>query len=233
MSALDTWRASLPDTAEQRLPKALKLVIPGAPRTKKNSPVIVRNITDAFLADFIWAWEQENTEVTVTAPEVKAWVSARELILPHPRLLPSPAYREWHDAAVKAVLPILEPLKCYFPITYACHLLVKVYRDADRGDWSGYMQGIGDFLEDVGIVEDDVLIRSFDGSRLLKDAENPRVELWISPYHQEGDTGLFERTAKEWANHVEPEPDSISADEEQRGGTRTGLYSVYGGRRHG
>lgn len=233
MNALDTWRASLPDVAEERLPKALKLVVPGAPRTKKNSPVIVRNVTDAFLKDLIWSWEREKASQMVSLSDIITWLENRETIFPHPRLLPSQAFRDWEAAAVKAVLPVLEPLKRYFPITYSCHLIAKVYRDRDAGDWLGYMQGISDFLEDIGVVEDDVLIRSYDGSRLYKDSENPRVELWLSPWHQEADTGLFERPAKEWANHVEPEPESISADEEQRGGSRTGLFSVYGGRRHG
>jgi len=238
VNALDTWRASLPDAAEERLPKALKLVVPGAPRTKKNSPVIVRNITDAFLKQFLVDFQTDNyldlrAGGPVNEERLWEWVTNRETILPHPRLLPSQAFRDWEAAAVKAVLPVLEPLKRYFPITYSCHLIAKVYRDRDAGDWLGYMQGISDFLEDIGVVEDDVLIRSYDGSRLYKDSENPRVELWLSPWHQEADTGLFERPAKEWANHVEPEPESISADEEQRGGSRTGLFSVYGGRRHG
>jgi hypothetical protein len=238
MTALEAWKESLPEVAEERLPKALKLVVLGAPRTKKNSPVIVRNITDAFLKDFIWAWESEKPPRPILSEaEIWEWLKNRDTVLPHPRLLPSQAYRDWHAAAIKAVLPVLEPLRRFFPVTYACHLLCKVYRDADRGDWAGYIQGIGDFLEDVGIVEDDVLLRSFDGSRLYKDAENPRVELWLSPWTQEGNMGLFERPAREWAEHEEPEPDPvdslnadteemISADEEQRGGYRP-LVSRY------
>jgi len=234
LSALETWRASLPDEAAERIPNSLKLVIPGAPRTKKNSPVLVRNVSDAFLRNFILDWERENTEVTVSENEVIQWLNNRETVLPHPRLLPSQAYRDWEAAAITGILPVLEPFRMYFPINYACHMMAKIYRDRDVGDWCGYVQGIGDFLEDVGILQDDVLLRSFDGTRLYKDAENPRIELWLTPWTQEGNTGLFELPAKQWANHVEPEPESISADEEQRGGARTsGLFSVYGGRRHG
>jgi hypothetical protein len=222
MTALETWKESLPASPAERLPKSLKLTVAGAPRTKKNSPVIVRNITDAFL-----------NPLPMSEQGLWEWVTNRETILPHPRLLPSPAYRDWEAAAIKAVLPVLEPLRRFFPVNYSCHLLAKVYRDRDVGDWCGYMQGLSDFLEDIGVVEDDILIRSYDGSRLLKDPENPRVELWLTPWHQEADTGLFERPAREWAEHEEPAPEELSADEEQRGGTRTGLYSVYGGRRHG
>lgn len=53
------------------------------------------------------------------------------------------------------------------------------YRDADRGDAVGYYQGLADLLEKRGIVADDRQIVSWDGSRLLKDATNPRVELTL------------------------------------------------------
>jgi hypothetical protein len=242
LNALETWRASLPDTPEERLPKALKLVVPGAPRTKKNSPVLITGMTDAWLRDLIIQWTLDRPDGHLSENDIMRWVADRDVAMPHPRLLPSQAYRDWEAGAVKAVLPVLEPLRRFFPINYSCHLLAKVYRDADRGDWCGYMQGIGDFLEDVGIVEDDVLLRSIDGSRLCKDAENPRIELWLTPWTQEGDTGLFERPARDWAEHEEPEPDPvdciaatdteemISADEEQRGGYRP-LVSRYAGRR--
>jgi hypothetical protein len=234
MNALDTWRASLPDTPEERLPKPLKLVIPGAPRTKKNSPVLITGMTDAWLKDLVMDFQRELVPIRFQEEAtVLEWLRNRETALPHPKLLPSQAYRDWEAAAIKGVLPELEPLRKYFPINYSCHLLAKVYRERDAGDWCGYMQGIGDFLEDIGVLEDDVLLRSFDGSRLLKDAENPRIELWLLPYYQETGMGLFELPAREWAQHEEPEPEEVvSADEEQR---RTGsiLYSIYGGRRHG
>jgi len=229
MTPLDAWLEGLPDVAEERLPKALKLVIPGPPRTKKNSPVIVRNIADSFLRELVWAWETEKAPRPAhTEGEVREWITNREIQLPYPRLLPSQAYRDWKEAAVKAVLPLLEPLRRFFPITYACHLMARVYRDRDAGDWCGYMQGIGDFLEDVGVLEADVLIRSFDGSRLHKDVINPRIELWLSPWTQEGDTGLFERPAREWVENEEPEPDFVSIDQEaDDDGSRSLLYTVY------
>lgn len=55
------------------------------------------------------------------------------------------------------------------------------YRDRDVGDAVGYYQGLADLLEKRGVVANDKWIRSWDGSRLLKDAANPRVELTLTP----------------------------------------------------
>lgn len=55
-----------------------------------------------------------------------------------------------------------------------------VYREALVGDHVGYTQAIGDMLEYAGVLADDKLIADWDGTRLLKDAINPRVEITIS-----------------------------------------------------
>jgi hypothetical protein len=45
----------------------------------------------------------------------------------------------------------------------------------------GYYQGLADLLESRGILANDKHIVSWDGSRLLKDAARPRVELILTP----------------------------------------------------
>lgn len=55
-----------------------------------------------------------------------------------------------------------------------------IYRDANRGDAVGYYQAIADLLEKVGVVSNDKWIVSWDGSRMRKDAANPRVEVTIT-----------------------------------------------------
>ena len=55
-----------------------------------------------------------------------------------------------------------------------------VYRAANRGDLVNYLQAIADALEAAGVVENDRLIVSWDGSRLLLDRKRPRVELELS-----------------------------------------------------
>lgn len=53
------------------------------------------------------------------------------------------------------------------------------YRDALRGDAVGYYQALADTLQKFGLVKNDSLIEQWDGSRLLKDAKNPRIEVTL------------------------------------------------------
>ena len=55
-----------------------------------------------------------------------------------------------------------------------------IYRDRNVGDATNFYQAIGDVLQDAGVIENDRLIEHWDGSRRLKDAENPRVEVFLS-----------------------------------------------------
>ena len=54
------------------------------------------------------------------------------------------------------------------------------YRDARRGDAVGYYQGLADLLEKRGVIENDAQLTQWDGSRLLLDRENPRVEIELT-----------------------------------------------------
>jgi Holliday junction resolvase RusA-like endonuclease len=95
--------------------------------------------------------------------------------------MPSHAYMcwnqvaQWHlaeirgKAAGRGNLPITEQLNCR----------ALFYRDAFTGDAVGYYQGLADALQEASIVKDDKLIVSWDGSRLLKDAANPRIEVTL------------------------------------------------------
>jgi Holliday junction resolvase RusA-like endonuclease len=55
-----------------------------------------------------------------------------------------------------------------------------VYRERNVGDFDGYMQALGDILQYCGILANDRYIAHRDGSRLLKDASNPRMEITIT-----------------------------------------------------
>lgn len=59
------------------------------------------------------------------------------------------------------------------------------YRDANRGDANGYYQGLADALEAAGVVADDKWIVQWDGSRLRKDAQRPRIEVTLRALTQE------------------------------------------------
>ncbi len=59
-----------------------------------------------------------------------------------------------------------------------------VYRQREAGDLVGYLQAIGDILESAGVVANDERIKSWDGSRLTKDARFPRIELELNLFNE-------------------------------------------------
>lgn len=97
------------------------------------------------------------------------------------RILPSQAWSNW-----VALAHIKRPGGPAWavgtpPLDWPMNLRAHFYRDAERGDAVGYYQGLADLLEKRHVIENDALIRSWDGSRLLKDSGTPRVELWFDP----------------------------------------------------
>jgi Holliday junction resolvase RusA-like endonuclease len=91
--------------------------------------------------------------------------------------MPSHAFIEWNRSAQVHLAPVARAIKQPIAVTVNCRALF--YRDALRGDAVGYYQALADALEEAGIVENDRLIVSWDGSRLLKDADNPRIEVTL------------------------------------------------------
>lgn len=89
-------------------------------------------------------------------------------------VLPSAAWRKW---AKSAVVLIWSP-GC--PVTVPVNCAAVFYRDADRGDAVGYYQGLADLLEARGVVANDRLLVSWDGSRLAVDRARPRVEIVLT-----------------------------------------------------
>jgi hypothetical protein len=87
------------------------------------------------------------------------------------RVFPSAAYEAFNSLAVPQLRrqyrgePIQQPVNCR----------ALFLRDALRGDAVGYYQALADTLEDAGIVANDKFIVQWDGSRLDKDAQNPRI----------------------------------------------------------
>src|SRR5579884_4017709 len=89
------------------------------------------------------------------------------------RVLPSEAFETWQSSAVPQLRIFWT---CKPPIERPVNVAAVFYRDASRGDAVGYYQSLADILQTAGVVEDDKWIVSWDGSRLDKDAANPRVE---------------------------------------------------------
>lgn len=96
-------------------------------------------------------------------------------------ILPSKAYQTWEKAAlseVKAQYPHLEP------IISDVHVRAIAYIRGGLPDLSGMTESVGDCLEKAGVIQNDKQIKSWDGSRVLRDKDNPRTEVEIKPYKE-------------------------------------------------
>jgi Holliday junction resolvase RusA-like endonuclease len=102
-------------------------------------------------------------------------------------VLPSKANASWTSAAVPQMQAAAQRharrlrLSSAFPLVTRVNVRALFYRDANRGDAVGYYQALADALEAAGVVENDRLCVSWDGSRLLVDRERPRVEVTLEP----------------------------------------------------
>jgi Holliday junction resolvase RusA-like endonuclease len=99
-----------------------------------------------------------------------------------PRMLPSKAFEEWNKQA--QIYLMLEKSRCrdswvgFMPYMDPVNCRALFFVDRwPAGDAVGYYQALADALEDAGIVENDRLISSWDGSRVILDKENPRIEV--------------------------------------------------------
>jgi hypothetical protein len=93
------------------------------------------------------------------------------------KVVPSEAWCAWRDIAVQQIAgrrAPAGPLNC----------TALFYRAARVGDATGFYQGLADVLQEAGVVTDDKHIVAWDGSRLLADSRNPRVELTLTPLEQ-------------------------------------------------
>ncbi len=90
--------------------------------------------------------------------------------------VPSDAYTAWNELAVVSLMRDIASLSGpRRPIAVPVNCRALFFREALTGDAVGYYQALADTLENAGIVEDDKLIVSWDGTRILKDAACPRI----------------------------------------------------------
>lgn len=90
--------------------------------------------------------------------------------------VPSEAHEAWAGAAVLQLAAQNRARGC---IDWDVNCRALIYRDAKRGDAVGYYQAIADALQAAGVLINDVCVVSWDGSRMFKDAANPRVEITL------------------------------------------------------
>lgn len=134
--------------------KTVSLRVVGAPRTKKNHGTVV------------WRMRKgKRHKYHVPSAAWSKWVVTAHIVGNH-----GEGCDEYEWPPIGHTLPA-QPYNC----------AAVIYRDADRGDTVGYMQGLADLLEKRGVLVDDKHIRTWDGTRLEIDPKNPRVELTLTP----------------------------------------------------
>ncbi len=158
-------------------PGRISFTVAGPPRTKKTSNRIV---------------------------QIKGKNGARGFT----KILPSEAYEDWFKAAMlqaPAIRRALLNAGATLPLTGLLNVRAMFYRERLSGDATGFYQGLADWLQEprqskgrtvrqgAGIIRDDAQIVSWDGSRLLKDAACPRVEVRIEVVEEGAGVLEFER----------------------------------------
>jgi Holliday junction resolvase RusA-like endonuclease len=93
-----------------------------------------------------------------------------------PFVLPSSQSKAWTKSAVKQMLAQIAAMKGrVFPIAHAVNCRALIYRERAVGDAVNFYQAVADALQEGGVLANDRLIVSWNGSELLKDAANPRI----------------------------------------------------------
>lgn len=130
----------------------LRFTLPGQPITKKNSQEIV-------------------LIPSKKTPGVK-----------RPIIVPSEAYRNWAKGLgyiANSVHVDRDDLPIDSPV-WVCALVYCQTRG--HGDLNNYTAALADWLENVGILKNDKLILSWDGSRVRVDSYKPRIDVCISAF---------------------------------------------------
>lgn len=125
---------------------------------------------------------------TIEGPPRTKKNSSRLVLKPFPRLLPSKAYEKWEAEAMRFAL--LEKTKlrdeqgAILPIDGPVNVSALFFHNAkvveQEPDPVGLYQALADFLEAARFIINDRQIRSWNGSEVMQDLANPRIEVTIS-----------------------------------------------------
>lgn len=115
--------------------------------------------------------------ITLTLPgSIRSKKNSKRIIRAgkFPKIVPSKAYKEWEERArleSRYQLP-----QWHFPIFYMGNVWAKItiYYKGQQPDLSGCLESVGDCLEGI-VWANDSQIKSWDGSRLIHDKDNPRT----------------------------------------------------------
>ena len=93
-----------------------------------------------------------------------------------------PRVAAWFKSALWQLTSSKKPKE---PLDYPLHIKTLIYLpDKRRRDLTNLLQAPEDALTKAGIIKDDSLIDSVDGSRKLLDRDDPRVEIFIKEFEK-------------------------------------------------
>lgn len=94
------------------------------------------------------------------------------------KLVPSKAARLYQESALNQLLQ-----QRVFPmVSDPCEIRLDVYRVRNAGDVDNFPKAVFDALQAAKVIKNDSLIKRMD-VRVLKDKDNPRVEILLTwPY---------------------------------------------------
>jgi len=145
------------------------MTIWGPPRTKKTSNEIHLTVHPKYVI----GWVRGLMKITEPGQVMRA-------ILSKVKVQPKKLWRTWaKKAPITVQVDGFQGAPAY-PITAPIHICATFYRKRADGDTLGYEQGLADLLEQRKIIKNDRQLIHWDGSRLKKDKERPRVEFTLT-----------------------------------------------------
>ena len=136
---------------------------------------------------------------------IRSLKNSRRLVYPRlkggvmtkPKFIPSKAYKKWEEQALASLIHQLQARKATghrYPIDQPMWVKAYVVYSGNEPDLSNALEGVADVLQKAGIIADDKLIRSWDGSRKRHVSEVRRSDgspasagtaVWIYPFPEE------------------------------------------------
>lgn len=102
------------------------------------------------------------------------------LVAGRPRIAPSQYYNEYRERCLWMIPGSLKRIDIDSPVNLKCVYYMPTRRKVDL---CNLLEATCDILVDAGVLNDDnsSIVVGHDGSRVLYDKENPRVEIEIHP----------------------------------------------------
>jgi Holliday junction resolvase RusA-like endonuclease len=101
-------------------------------------------------------------------------------------VLPSKSSADWETMAVNEMLRIRSSERNKYRAHPVRVCALFYLANAIKGDLTGYMQALADAMQTAKVIENDKQIESWDGSRRLLDRANPRVEVTVELFEEDG-----------------------------------------------